>query len=100
MEQEPRDYTNNEYSTETCVRCSWTMGDIQKHCVDKLPHIFPSQLDNMPEIDSLHEFTPLECFVAGSISTLRPFANRHPYSVLPIARRAIQAMSDFKPPHG
>lgn len=96
--EEPNDQKEEWYSQETCIRCRWVMGNPPKSCVELAPHIFPSQVANVQDPGNLNEYSSLECFVAGAISTLRPFANRHPYSVLPIARRAVEAMGSFKPP--
>lgn len=42
-------------------------------------------------------FTSLELFVAGAISTLPEFADRHPTHCLPIARLALDAAADWEP---
>lgn len=48
----------------------------------------------MPNPDSYMES---ELFVAGAISTMGPFAEWHPAWSLPIARQALDALSQWEP---
>ena len=39
-----------------------------------------------------------ECFVAGALSTMEPFASFHPAWCLPFARRALEALGEWEHP--
>jgi hypothetical protein len=52
------------------------------------------------EIPSADRYLPVECFVAGAISTLPVFGEYHPAWCLPIAERALTALGEYVPPDG
>jgi hypothetical protein len=51
----------------------------------------------MPDTNS---YVESELFVAGALSTMRPFAGYHPAWALPFARTALAALSDWEPIDG
>lgn len=42
-------------------------------------------------------YWPIECFMAGAISTQPPFDKYHPSWALPIARVALTALENYEP---
>lgn len=52
------------------------------------------RLDDLPDTTTYLES---ERWVAGAISTMRPFNRYHPAWALPIARRALDALSEWQP---
>jgi hypothetical protein len=49
------------------------------------------------DIPNVNSYLSSEKFVAGAISTLEPFRHYHPQWALPIARRALEAISEWDP---
>jgi len=49
------------------------------------------------DIPKAEEYLSSECFVAGAISTLEPFRHFHPAWCLPVARQALDALSEWSP---
>jgi hypothetical protein len=43
------------------------------------------------------EYTALELFVAGALSTMAPFSGYHPAWCLPFAQTAVEAMCGWEP---
>ena len=48
-------------------------------------------------IPDMNAYMESELFVAGAISTLPPFSSYHPAWALPIARQALDALSEWEP---
>lgn len=49
---------------------------------------------------ALDAYMESELFVAGAISTLPPFDKFHPAWALPVARQALDALSEWEPTDG
>lgn len=43
------------------------------------------------------DYTGLECYVAGALSTMPPFSNKYSPRALPFARKALQAIDTWDP---
>lgn len=52
------------------------------------------------EIPDAKKYVESERFVAGALSTLPPFDHYHPQWCLPLARQAIEALSEWEPIDG
>lgn len=65
--------------------------EVAKAYANLLLALFP---DEAPEIDGALES---EAFVAGSLSTMPPFASHHPAYALPFAKRALEALGEWEP---
>lgn len=49
------------------------------------------------ELPDIAKYAESEVFVAGALSTLPPFDHYHPQWCLPLARQAIDALSEWEP---
>ena len=44
-----------------------------------------------------HDYTEVECFVAGRLSTMPPFADQFSPRALPFARQMLEALGEWEP---
>ena len=57
----------------------------------------PPWVDDDAVEPDLKHYTEMELFVAGALSTMKPFSGYHPAWALPFARQAIDAIGDWEP---
>jgi len=68
-----------------------------EHWDDEPPRNPPWVGDSAAAEPDVNAYLESEAFVAGAISTLPPFSGYHPAWALPIARQALDALSEWEP---
>ena len=68
-----------------------------EHWDEEPPRNPPWVGDSTAPAPDLNAYMESELFVAGAISTLPPFSSYHPAWALPIAREALDALSEWEP---